>query len=192
MRVLHVCAERLSETTAVTAFLFLPPRRLLRLFFRRSAVYCTAFTFRQLIVTMKQGRRHRPGYGCIAKSHGPLSVCKDTPLFPRPCPPLGRLCQAGPVLSFVAAIPHSLPAPARGHVVPAKAHGNQPQPSCPAPSCSPCSCCRCRLHLLLLRRRRCGWRRWCQRFAAVAAAARQSRRPGCVEMGLSQRRPRHE
>ena len=65
---------RLSETTAVAAFFFLSPRRLPRLCFRHFAVYYTAFASRQLILTMKRGRRHRSGYGCIAKSHGPLSA----------------------------------------------------------------------------------------------------------------------
>ena len=155
MRVLPALVERLSETTAVTAFFFLPPRRSPRFCFRRSTVYCTAFASRQLIFTIKKGRRRRPDYGCIKKFHGALGVCEDTPLFSHPCPPLSRpRLTAEPVLSFIAAIPPSPAAPASRHVVPAKAHGIRPRPSCSTPFCPPCRCCRGLLRLQLQFRRR--------------------------------------
>ena len=82
--------------------------------FRRPAVYCTAFASRQMILTLKQGRRHQPWYGCIEKSHGPIGVCEYTRLFSRPCPPLGRPRRTTEPLPLVISIitlpPPPLPA----------------------------------------------------------------------------------
>ena len=98
--------------------------------------------------TVKWGRRHRPGSGCVENSHGSPGVCKNCPFFSRPCPPFGRPHQmAEPVLSVATgpptrSAPGASPAPAAGRVVSAKAcdarrtGGSRPSSCRPAPVCS--------------------------------------------------------